>query len=72
LPRDDFIHAPDALPEDVVAPPPRTMDGLTRPRTGLFGRWPKGWWQGGYVPGTKPSKWVDRETTQRPFDPRML
>jgi hypothetical protein len=39
---DDFVHAPDLTPEEVVAPAPRTMDGLRRPHPGLFGRWPKG------------------------------
>jgi hypothetical protein len=70
--RDDFTHAPDLTPDEVVAPAPRTMDGLKRPQPGLFGRWPKGWWRGEVVPGRTASKWVDRETTHPPFDPRMF
>src|SRR4051794_24835559 len=70
--RDDFIHAPDATPEDVVTPAPRTRDGLRRPQPGLFDRWPEGWWRGSVVPGRTASKWVDRETTHAPFDARMF
>jgi hypothetical protein len=70
---DGFRHAPDATPEDVVADEPRTMDGLLkRPRRGLLGRWPKSWIQGRVVPGREPSRFVDRETTKRPFDGRMF
>jgi hypothetical protein len=69
---EDFRHAADATPEDVVAEQPRTMDGLRRPRRSLLGRWPKSSIQGHVVPGRKPSPFVDRETTQKPFDARMF